>query len=459
MTLVEPLLARRIGAAAQLRGELRVPSDKSIAHRALLLNAMGEGAAVVIVSRPGRDVRSTAAVIAALGALTATTTGANGIVRFHVQGAGSEAQAVLGGPGGESLDCGNSGTTVRLAAGALAGRPATAATELTGDASLSRRPMERVAAPLRAMGGAIATNQGRLPLSVRGRRPLRALAHRLEVSSAQVLGAITMAALAADGRTTIETPGPTRDHTERLLAWLGAPVRRHATITTIDGPAGYRTRSLEVPGDLSSAAAWLVGATLHPDALLRLATVGLNPSRLAVVQVLRQMGAEVVLEPAPEGQGPEPTGNVTVRSAAALQAVHLAGGHVAALIDELPLLAVAMAGAGGVSELHDAAELRVKESDRIALVVGNLRACGVSAEELPDGWRIQGSPARRTAGRPASAEPVVIETGGDHRIAIAFAIGAAAGLLPEVAIDDPACIDVSYPGFWDDLGAAGWSAA
>lgn len=460
MTLVEPFVARRVGAARQLHGELRLPSDKSIAHRALLFNAMASGSADVLVRRPGMDVRSTAAAVATLGALTVTRIEAGGLVRFEVLGGGSSGAAGLPGHGGEALDCGNSGTTVRFLAGALAGREGRDA-RLLGDASLTRRPMERVAEPLRAMGAEIETTNGRLPMRVIGHRPLRAMAHRLPVASAQVLGAISLAAMAADGRTTIETPGPTRDHTERLLAWLGAPIHRQGHVTTIDGPAGITARSLTVPGDISSAAAWLVAASIHPDADLRVADVGLNPSRLAIVDVLREMGADVELEAGASEEGPEPAGDLVVRSAGGLRSIVLAGSRIAELIDELPLLAIAMAAADGVSEVRDAAELRVKESDRIALVVRNLRAIGVEADELPDGWRITGfgggkgtAPARQTEGGP-----VHIETAGDHRIAISFAVAAATGLAPEVAIDDPACVDVSYSGFWDDLASLTEGAA
>jgi 3-phosphoshikimate 1-carboxyvinyltransferase len=300
--------------------------------------------------------------------------------------------------------------------------------------------MERVAAPLRQMGADIQTTAGHAPLTVTGRRPLRALAHVLPVASAQVLGAVTLAALAADGVTTIETPGPTRDHTERLLGWLHAPVVRHELRTTITGPATFASRSLAVPGDISSAAAWLVAAALHPTAELRLRAVGLNPTRLALVEVLREMGARIEVTETAQA-GPEPVGDLLVRGGTELHAIELAGPRVAELIDELPLLGVAMAAAGGTSELRDAAELRVKESDRIALVVRGLRAIGADADELPDGWRV-----RRGVARDAE-----IETRGDHRIAMAFAVAATSGVATGVTLDDPDCVDVSYPGFWGDL--------
>ena len=460
MTLVPPMVARRVGAARQLHGELRLPSDKSIAHRALLFNAMAAGSADVLVRRPGADVRSTAGALHALGALEGVDELEGGATRFRVRGGGTDAAAGLPGTGGETIDCGNSGTTVRFLTGALAGRGAAAMTTLTGDESLSRRPMERVAAPLRQMGASVQTSDGRLPIHVLGRRRLTATIHRLPVASAQVLGAISLAALSAGGRTTIETPGPTRDHTERLLAWLGAPIERVGMTTTIDGPAVLTARSCDVPGDLSSAAAWLVAASVHPDAEIRLRDVGLNPSRLAVVDVLREMGADIDQEPGGTDRGPEPTGDLLVRSVGGLRAIVLSGARIAELIDELPLLAIAMAAATGTSEVRDAAELRVKESDRVALVVRNLRAVGVEAEELPDGWRIEGlGGAAHARAHARSSEPIEIETNGDHRIAISFAVAALTGLVPDVAIDDPACVDVSYAGFWSDLDSLTGSAS
>jgi 3-phosphoshikimate 1-carboxyvinyltransferase len=429
-----------IATAGRLRGELRVPGDKSIAHRALLFNALGEGEADVVLRHPGADVRSTAGALATLGALIGAAVEHDGTVRYRIHGGGSAQAARLPGNGGEQLDCGNSGTSMRLLAGALAGRAATV--ELDGDDSLSRRPMERVAAPLRRMGADIATSDGHSPLRITGRRPLRALEHILAVASAQVLGSISLAALAADGRTTIETPGPTRDHTERLLGWLGAPIARDGTRTSVEGPASFRARSLDVPGDISSAAFWLAAAALQPDAELRICDVGLNPSRLAVIDVLREMGATIeVVAGAPTG--PEPVGDLVVRGGQPLHGIRLAGPRVAELIDELPLLGVVMAAADSPSELRDAAELRVKESDRISLVVSGLRAIGAEAAELPDGWTV-------SRGRPRHAD---IVTAGDHRIAMAFAVAAVSGVATNVTIDDPACADVSYPGFWDDLAS------
>jgi 3-phosphoshikimate 1-carboxyvinyltransferase len=434
-----------VTAAPCLAGRLRLPADKSVAHRALLFNAMGAGTATVRLDRPGGDVLSMAGALQALGAVADLAADDVGTTVITVRGGGTPTAACLPGDGGETLDCGNAGTAMRLLAGALAGRPGTAT--LVGDASLSSRPMERIAAPLRAVGAAIETTDGHAPLRITGRRPLLAMAHRPAVASAQVIGCLSLAALAADGTTTIEVVGPTRDHTERMLSWLGAPVRRDGMVTTIEGPAGFAARSLTVPGDISSAAAWLVAGALHPDSEIHLEGIGLNPSRVAIIDVLREMGAdiEVALEGGDDGEGqpdhPEPVGSITVRGGRALRAIAISGDRVADVIDELPLIGVAMAAAEGRSELRDAGELRVKESVRVALVVANLAAVGALVEERPDGWIVR-------RGRPREA---VIQTDGDHRIAMAFAIAATCGVAGTVRIDDPACAAVSYPSFWTDL--------
>jgi 3-phosphoshikimate 1-carboxyvinyltransferase len=353
----------------------------------------------------------------------------------------------LPGGGGEELDCGNSGTTMRLLAGALAGRPTSAV--LVGDASLSRRPMERIAGPLRALGATVETTDGHAPLRIDGTASPMALEHRLPVASAQVLGCITLASLGAAGRTRISVPGPTRDHTERMLGWLGAPVVRDGLETRIDGPVGFTARDQTVAGDISSAAVWLVAGALHPDASIRVENVGLNPSRLAIVDVLRAMGADLtVSRTEADEDSPEPVGSLGIRSGPRLRPIRIEGSRVAELIDELPLLAVAMAAADGESEVRDAGELRLKESDRVALVVANLRAIGVDAEERPDGWVV----------RPGRPREGVVRTAGDHRIAMAFAIAALTGVGGAVELDDPACVAVSYPGFWDDLASVSRAA-
>lgn len=435
--------ARRVPVAQRIQGELRMPGDKSIAHRALLFDALGQGEATVRIPDPGGDVRSTARVLATLGAVIGEEQADDATTRFRVRGGGSRDLVSLPGAGGELLDHGNAGTSMRLTMGALASRPTTA--RQVGDASLSVRPMERVAGPLRQMGASVSLVDGHAPVTIRGTRPLRALHHALPVASAQVLGAISLAALAADGVTSVATPGPTRDHTERMLAWLGAPVRREGFLTTIAGPAGFAARDISVPGDISSAAFWMAAAAIHPDGHVRIRDVGLNPSRIGIIDVLRQMGADIRVI-AGDPTEVEPVGDIEVRGGAPLHGIRIGGATVADLIDELPLLAIVMAAAEEPSELHDAGELRTKESDRIALVVDGLRAIGVEAEEMHDGWRVM-------PGTPETARPVdpSIVTAGDHRIAMAFAVAALTGIADGVVIDDPACAEVSYPTFWDHL--------
>lgn len=417
--------------AARLHARLELPADKSIAHRALIVNGLSGGPAVVEMRSPGLDVRSTAACLRALG-VTIEEAVDGPMTRFAVSGPPST---------GAALDCGNSGTTMRLLAGAVAGLPIRAV--LDGDASLRSRPMERVAALLRATGADVTTTDGRAPMTVVGRSELAAVTHRLPVASAQLLGAAALAALNADGETRIESPATTRDHTERMLAAAGVSIRRDGLLTTVTGPARPRPLSLRVPGDLSSAAPWMVAAAIHPDAEITLVDVGLNPTRTALIHLLRRMGAAVELT-VTDDSGPEPIGEIRVTGGRPLSAVQVGGAEVAALIDELPLVAVAMAAAEGTSELRDASELRIKESDRIAATVAGLSAIGASVEETVDGWRV-------SRGRPQAASVV---TQGDHRIAIAFAIAALGGVASAVELDDPGCVAVSYPGFWADLAGA-----
>jgi 3-phosphoshikimate 1-carboxyvinyltransferase len=414
----------RVRPAARMRGRLRLPSDKSIAHRALIIGALSGGPTTVELVAPGDDVRSTLACLSALG------------VEINADGG----RIVLADrPWRDAtLDCGNSGTTMRLLAGAIAGLPLRAT--LDGDASLRARPMERVAELLRAAGAEVMTTDGHSPLTVVGRERLEPTTHRLPVASAQLVGAAALAGLSGDGVTVVEVPGPTRDHTERLLAWTGVHIRREGLVTSLTGPATPRPFELTVPGDPSAASAWLVAGALHPDAEITLEGVCINPTRLALVGLLRRMGAEIEVHATDEA-GPELVGEITVRSAGPLRATSIEDDEAAELIDELPLVAVAMASCEGWSEVRDAGELRVKESDRIGAVVAGLDAIGAEVAGLPDGWR-----ARR--GRPRDAR---IITHGDHRIAIAFAVAAAVGVAREVELDDPACVSISYPGFWDHL--------
>lgn len=432
--------------AERLRGSLRLPADKSIAHRALLFSAMGSGQATVTIQSPGQDVLSTAAALQTLGSLTPLPDSDDAAHRFLVRGTGAAA-ACLPGDQGVTLDCGNSGTLMRLLAGAACTRQGT--TTLIGDASLSARPMERVAAPLRQAGAHIATTDGHAPLTV---TPSRITPHEytLPVPSAQLIGALTLASLPSAGTTVIHAPGPSRDHTERMLAWLGVDISRQGTTTVVHGPAQWQDKDIVVPADPSAAAFWLVAGAVHPDAEITLTHVGLNPTRIGVIRVLQCMGADITVTPATI-DGPEPAGDVTVRSAGRLSAVDLTGADVADVIDELPVLAIAMAAASGTSQVTGAGELRVKESDRIALTVAGLRALGVDATEQPDGWTIVGRPVERAAtSAPTSSNAPVIATAADHRIAMAFAIADAVG-VGACTVDDPDCAAVSYPQFFTHL--------
>lgn len=417
----------RILPAARLRGGLTLPADKSIAHRALIFGALSGGPTTVTMHAPGRDVMSTLECLRALG----VTIGEEPEERYVIVGRPSR---------DASLDCGNSGTTMRLLAGAVAG--IALRVTLDGDPSLRQRPMERVAELLRAAGAEVSTTDGNAPLTVVGHAPLERASHRLPVASAQLLGAAVLAGMSANGDTSVETPWPTRDHTERMLAFMGVPIHRDGRVTTVTGPARPRPSELAVPGDPSAAAAWLVAAALHPDAELTMTGVGLNPTRLGLVGLLQRMGAEIETR-VTDVAGPEPVGDISVRGGRPLRSVTIAGGEVADLIDELPLIAIAMASVGEPSELRDASELRVKETDRIAAMVAGLEAIGADVEELPDGWRVR-------RGTPRAA---AVTTHGDHRIAVAFAVAAVTGIAAGVELDDPGCVGGSYPAFWDDLAA------
>lgn len=434
---------RRLRPASSLEGSIRVPSDKSIAHRALICAALANGRSKITLRAPGADLMSTISALKSLGAsMSAQKSGDLTLVSVYGLGDGSSLGALSSGVG----DCGNSGTSMRLMAGA--GASGSGLATLVGDESLSRRPMQRVADPLRAMGAEIELNEGHAPLVVRGRRSLRAIEHTLTVASAQVLGAVLFAALAADGTTTVHVPGHVRDHTERMLSALGADVQRTAdangATTAIHGPSGLQRFEMLVPGDFSSASAWIVAGALHADANIRLTDVGLNPTRTALLEVMRRLGADIEVLAGRADSG-EPVGDIVVHGGQRLHAISLGADDVAPLIDELPLLAVAMAAAEGISEVRGAHELRIKESDRIAAIGAALTAAGVEFEELEDGWRIR-------ADRPRDAQVI---THGDHRIAMAMAVAAWIGVATSVELDDPDCVAVSYPSFLSDARSIG----
>ncbi|MET0628680.1 MAG: 3-phosphoshikimate 1-carboxyvinyltransferase [Acidimicrobiia bacterium] len=421
------------GGAAPLRGRVRVPGDKSISHRALLFAAMADGDSLIHGLARGDDVRCTAAILGQLG-VTITETD-DGVT---VGGRGVDA---LREPSGV-LDCGNSGTTMRTLIGLLAGRPFL--TVLSGDDSLRARPMARVIDPLRAMGARIdgRADGTRAPVVVRGGALQRAV-YTLPVASAQVKTAIVLAALQAHGTSEISEPAPSRDHTERMLAALGAPVSMPASLAgrTLRVEAGApRPFELRVPGDPSSAAFWSVAATITPGSDITIEGVALNPTRIGFVDVLRRMGASIEVTPTGEELG-EPVGELRI-VAGALHATAIGGDEIPLVQDEIPVLAVAAAFADGVTEITDAAELRVKESDRIATVAELMSGLGVGVEAQADGLRIRG-------GAP---HPGQFASHRDHRIAMAAAVSAHA-LDGESTVAGWSAATVSYPEFLADLAA------
>ncbi len=412
-------------------GTIRVPGDKSISHRALILAALGSGASTVRGILDSHDVRSTASVLRALGVDVPSLAGT-----LTVQGVGLSG---LHAPG-RDLDCGNSGTTTRLLAGVVAACPFTS--RFVGDQSLSRRPMRRVIRPLEAMGARFHCERGDgLPMVVYG-APLKSVEWNTEVASAQVKSAILLAALVGGVPAAVSEPFLSRDHTERMLAARGVPIRTRAGAIELEPVGTLPALDTDVPADPSSAAFFAALAAMSHGGELLLQDVCVNPTRTGFLQVLRRMGAHVeVLEEVVRGG--EPVGTLRV-SAGPLHGTDIAGDEVPSMVDEISLAACVAARAEGTTRITGAQELRVKESDRISTVVGNLRALGVEAEELPDGMVVHGGR------RPLRGS---IVTHGDHRIAMAFGLlGATDGAAVE--IDDRACVEVSFPGFWDLLARA-----
>jgi 3-phosphoshikimate 1-carboxyvinyltransferase len=434
----------RIRTSPRLRGDLRLPGDKSVSHRALMLAALADGESRISGAGDGADVRSTASIVAALGARVDRVEGDGPTVGYRVVSGGADTLAVADG----TLDCGNSGTTLRLLSGMLAGLPVTAV--LDGDDSLRRRPVARIIEPLRSMGAVLHGRQDDSlpPLTVIGRTPLRAIDYTTRVPSAQVKSAILLAGLRADGRTTVRESVATRDHTERMLRARGVPVERTdapdgSVAWSLEGGIAVRAVSERVPGDVSAAAFWLVAAAIHPDAELVLHDVGVNPTRRAIIDILRAMGADI--DEATHGRATddgvgEPLADITVRSSA-LHAADLAPSDVAAAIDEIPVLCLAATAAVGTTVIRGAGELRHKESDRIAGTTAGLRALGARIDVDGDDLRITGP--TRLHGAPTDSLD-------DHRLAMTFAI---AGLVAtgETAVGRPGSAAISYPGFFDDL--------
>jgi 3-phosphoshikimate 1-carboxyvinyltransferase len=414
----------KVEPAAGLEGHFAVPGDKSVSHRSLLLGAISDGDTVVRGFGRSADTLSTLGAVRALG----VEVDDDGDV-LTVHGVG------LRGLQPAEIDCGNAGTLARLIVGLLAFQEGEFT--LTGDASLSSRPMERVAGPLRQMGARIETTDGRLPLTVTG-GPLQAIDYELPVASAQVKSAILLAGLGASGQTTVIEPVPTRDHTELMLRQAGVRVVSRPYSVSIEPPERLRLGSVDVPGDFSSAAPFIVAATIVPESRITIHDVNLNPRRTGLLTVLDRMGARVGIVTR-RRLGQEQVGDLEVRSAE-LTATTIEGGEVPALIDELPLFALLAAHARGKSVVTGAEELRHKESDRIDALVDALRAIGVRAEGRPDGFAVTGVPARPKGGK--------VEARGDHRIAM---LGAVAGLASREGVEvlDAESVGVSFPGFYD----------
>jgi 3-phosphoshikimate 1-carboxyvinyltransferase len=417
----------RIDPAAGLRGHFAVPGDKSVSHRALLLGAISDGETHVRGWGRSQDTESTLGAVRALGAEVDEL----GDDELVVHGVG------LRGLRGAEIDCGNAGTLARLIVGLLAFQDGTFT--LTGDESLSSRPMRRVSDPLERMGARIETTDGKLPLTVSGSK-LTAIEYELPVASAQVKSAVLLAGLGAEGRTTVVEPVPSRDHTELMLRAAGVRVTRRRSSIVVEPPQRLSLGSVDVPGDFSSAAPFVVAATLVPESDVVIHGVNLNPRRTGLLDVLDRMGGRVGVVRR-RRVGAEWVGDLEVRSAE-LTATRVEAAEVPLLVDELPLFALLAAGARGQSSVGGAHELRLKETDRIDAVVDALRAIGARAQGREDGFVVTGVPTRPRGG--------TVDARGDHRIAM---LGAVAGLWSRdgVRIDGAASVGVSFPGFFDLL--------
>lgn len=414
--------------------EITVPGDKSISHRSAMFAGLAKGTTIIDGFLPSEDCLCTVKAMQALGAEVEPLEEIEGIglVKLAITGKGRKLQKP------ESfIDCGNSGTTMRLLSGILAGQDFT--TELRGDESLSRRPMKRIADPLALMGAKIEGHGMSIcaPLHVTGGN-LQSITYTLPMASAQVKSAVLLAGMFAPGKTTVIENVPTRNHTESLMTHFGIKWYRKGGEVTVYGHQEPQPNDMSVPGDISSAAFWMVAAAATAGSQITIKNVGLNPTRTGVISVLLRMGAHV--HQSDEKDDGEPYGNVIVEGGE-LNGTHIGGAEISNVIDELPILAVAAALARGSTLISDAQELRVKETDRIAAVAKNLRAMGVNVQEFDDGMEIEGG---------AKLHGATIETYNDHRIAMAFAI---AGMFAEgqTIIEGAECIGTSYPGFERDL--------
>lgn len=416
-----------------LTGRIRVPGDKSISHRSIMLGSIAEGITRVSGFLEGEDALATMNVFRAFGVRIDGPE--RGDVMVHGVGMrGLKAPHKM-------LDCGNSGTSMRLLCGLLAGQNFDC--ELTGDDSLRQRPMQRIAEPLGQMRAEIVTAEGgRPPLKITGVANMRGIEYRLPIASAQVKSALLLAGLYARGKTCVTEPAPTRDHTERMLAAFGYPVERSGSTVCVTGGGKLTATSIDVPADISSAAFFMVGASIAPGSDVTLEHVGVNPTRTGAIDILRLMGANIELINQRQAGG-EPVADIRVRHAE-LRGIEIPVELVPLAIDEFPVLFVAAANARGVTVLRGAEELRVKESDRIQVMADGLRALGIGAEPAADGMRV-------TGGRYGGG---VVDSHGDHRVAMAFAIAALRAGAP-ITITDCSNVATSFPGFVELAGSAG----
>ena len=423
-----PSDAALVRPAATVAGRIRVPGDKSISHRYALLGALAAGRTQITNYSPGADCAATLDCLRRLGIETRRNTH-----RIEITGRGFRGFV----PAAAALDAANSGTTMRLLAGVVAAQPFR--TTIGGDDSLSRRPMRRVIDPLTRMGARIEAVDGRPPLTIHGTE-LHGIQYRPEVPSAQVKSALLLAGIQAHGQTAVSEPAPTRDHTERALTAFGVDVKIDGGTISVEGGQQLRPCTVEVPGDISGAAFWAVLAAGTPGGSVEVAGVGLNPSRLALLEILRRAGADVSATVEAEINA-EPVGTLRV-SASTLRSFSIAPAEVPGVIDEIPAFAAlgALLPDGETMEVRGASELRVKESDRIARLAEGLRGLGASVQEFEDGFRIE---ARRLVGG-------AVDSVGDHRLAMAFAV-AATGASGDTTIAGASAVDVSYPGFFEEL--------
>lgn len=430
-TLIEPL-------ARPLSGAVRVPGDKSISHRSVLFSAMAEGASHVSGVLDSADVRSSIGAVRALGAEVNLEKRPDGSLAADIRGWGGLGPSQPEG----AIDCGNSGTTVRLLMGVLA--PWDITVELTGDDSLRRRPMRRIAAPLELMGARFAPEGATtLPLSITGTRGLAAISYDSPIASAQLKTAILLAGIFAAGTTSVHEPAPSRNHTELMLPGFGVDVEAAPGEASVAGGQSLHACDVDVPGDPSSAAFMACAAALRPDSAIDIENVSLNEARIGFARVLERMGADITLKPMGSA-GEEPCGTISVSYVEHLRSCEVVGREIASLVDEIPVLALVAAHAEGTTVFHEVGELRVKETDRLAAILEGLSKLGVRAWSEGDDLHIEGKPGL------VVPEGLVFDSLGDHRLAMTWSLVGFTGAHP-VSIRDFEAVRVSYPGFRADI--------